>query len=774
MSAILRKIRADLFNRRLAAALVTLTIVVSAALLALTAITLNSLSASFERSFNALNGAHLWLYFDRDLVSRADVTRIEGLPGVVASTGLQFSQITRAEIGPEKVSVSVRQVEAQPPVVNALLITAGRYLSSEDTRGVLVDKRLAEQFHIQPGDILSVSSSSGYKPLDVVGLAFNPTWDIYRTVQPPYLYTLEKTFQSLFPGQPAWDWSVGLRLSDPNDVKAALASAQSATHSKAIQAHTDWRDVREAYLFSSQLNTLFLTAFGLFALAAAALIMANSIGGAVLAQFRDIGVLKALGFTGAQVAWVYLGQNLIMGAVGGVIGIALGVALAPLPLATLARSLSTTPRPAFDPALLSGVWIAVLAVVLMATAWPARHGARVNTIQAITTGYELPGAGPSRWARLARAARLPMPVVMGAQDAFARRGRAALTLLSLLLGAVSLVFSFELNDVINTFLREPSLAGVVYDAWVSREGISASSARRTLERAPGVAAMVAHTTAKVSTADGKEFRVHAEEGDLASLPFKLEAGHLINTDIEGEAMIGVGLQRWLSLNVGDMLRVTLTGKRAPVEWRIVGVYREPADNGQMAIISLRSLQAVDRTVEPDTYFLRLSPDVNLDALRTFLRSRAGDSLGLAVVDTRISSLQQFRFTVLLLSVALSTIAVISVFNSAVLNMRERMSEVGTLKTLGMTPAQVVTMVLTSGGLLGVLAAVMGVPLGVVLLQAALNVLGKSYGFGSFELRPDWIALCLPALIAVGAGLLGSVLPARWAAQLNVIEVLQYE
>ena len=106
---------------------------------------------------------------------------------------------------------------------------------------------------------------------------------------------------------------------------------------KAIKDHTDWRDVREAYLFSAQLNALFLTAFGLFALAAAALIMTNSISGAVLAQFRDIGVLKALGFTGGQVAGVYLGQNLVMGAVGGVMGIALGVALAPLPLTTLAR-----------------------------------------------------------------------------------------------------------------------------------------------------------------------------------------------------------------------------------------------------------------------------------------------------------------------------------------------------------------------------------------------------------------------------------------------------
>ena len=774
MSAILRKIKADLLNRPLATALVTLTILVSATLLTLTAITLNSMSAAFERSFEALNGAHLWLYFYRDLVSRSDVARVEGLPGVVASTGLQVSQITRVEVGPEKVTVSVRQVDVQPPSVNALLITAGRYLSPDDGRGVLVDKRMAEQFHIRPGDTLRISTASGFKSLDVVGLAHNPTWDIYRMVQPPYLYALDKTFQSLFPDAQMWDWSVGLRLADPDAVKATLAAAQSAMRSKAIASHTDWHQVREAYLFSAQLNALFLTAFGLFALAAAALIITNSITGAILAQFRDIGVLKALGFTGAQVAWVYLGQNLVLGAVGGALGIVAGVALAPLPLATLARSLSTTPRPAFDPALLAGVWAAVLVVVLIATAWPARRGARVNTIQAITTGYEWPGLQPSLLGRLARAARLPMPVVIGAKDTFARRGRAMLTLISLLLGVVSLVFSFELNAVINTFLREPSLAGVVYDAWVSREDISDSSVRRILERAPGVAVMVAHTTATVETADGKEFRVHAEDGNLAGLPYKLEAGRLINTDVDGEAMIGVGLGTWLGLDVGDMVRVTLNGKRAPVEWRIVGVYREPADNGQMAVISLRSLRAIDRTVEPDMYLLRLSPTVNLDALRAYLNNRAGDSLGLAVVDTQVSSLQQFRLTMLALSAALSVIAVISVFNSAVLTMRERMNEVGTFKTLGMTPAQVVAMVLTSGGLLGGLAAVLGVPLGVVLLQAALNVLGKSYGFGSFELRPDWIELALPALITLGVGLLGSAVPARWAARLNVVQVLQYE
>jgi putative ABC transport system permease protein len=502
--------------------------------------------------------------------------------------------------------------------------------------------------------------------------------------------------------------------------------------------------------------------------------MTNSITGAVLAQFRDIGVLKALGFTGGQVAAVYLGQNLAIGVVGGVLGVAAGLALAPIPLNTLLRSLNATPRLVFDPAWLAGVLFAVLLVVLLATAVPARRGARVSTIQAITTGYELPSVKPSRLAWLARVAQLPMPVVLGAKDAFARRGRAALTLVSLLVGVMSLVFSFELNAALDTFLRDPSLAGVIYDAWVSRESVSDSSARRTISQAPGVAAMLAHAAAKAKTADGKEFRVRAEEGDLAQFPFKLEAGRLIDTAAEGEVMIGVGLQAWLDLNVGDTLGVTVNKERTPVEWRVVGVYREPADNGQMAIISLRTLHRIDRTVEPDTYLLRLAPDADPQTLRAYLKSRAGDSLSLAIVNVQLSDLLQFKLTMLILSVALSVIALISVFNSAVLNMRERISEVGTFKTLGMTPGQVVMMVLASGGILGVLAGIMGVPLGLVLVRVTLTGMGKLFGFGSFDLRPDWAAVILPALVAVGVGLLGSVVPGRWAARLNVVEVLQYE
>ena len=774
MLAILKKIQADLFNRRLATGLVTLTVTAATALLALTAITLSNLNQSFERSFDELNGAHLWLFFDRQHTSRSRLERIGQMPGVAASSGLQISQVTWATLGAERVPVSLRAVGVQPHAVNAVRITAGRALQTGDENGLWIDKRLAEQFHVRVGDKITLQTGRRERLLVVVGLVFNPTWDIYRTNQPPYLYVLDKTFRRLFPDELSWDWSLGLRLDDPQAVDQALAGAEHLARKQAISDHTDWRNVRDAYLFGAQLNTLLLTAFGLFALGAAAFILANSINGAVLAQFRDIGVLKSLGFTGRQVAAVYLGQNLAIGMAGGLLGLLLGLALAPLPLRSLASALDSSPTPRFDPLLLGSVWAGVQMVVLGATLWPAWRGAQTNTLRAITTGYELPSSRPSLLARLALLARLPVPLVLGAKQTFARPGRVALTLFSLVLGVIALVFSSVLNNVLAGYLRNPAMVGIVYDAWVSRVDLGDSPTRRILAAAPGIEGMLAHATAEVKTTGGQAFRIRAEEGDFNRFPYQLQAGRMLDPLADGEMIIGVGLQNWLGLAVGDALVLTVNEKHTPVTWRVVGVYREPADNGQMAIVSLNSLHKIDRLVEPDTYYLQLSPQASLDDLRAYLKAETGGDLTLAVIDLEAGGLTQFRVTLLALSAVLALVALFNVLNTALLNTREQMSEIGVYKTLGMTPGQVVAMVLTSGTILGLTAAVVGVPLGVWLAAISLNVLGGSLGFGSFDLSLTWANLLLPGLAAVLTGLLGSAVPARWAARLAVIEVLQSE
>jgi putative ABC transport system permease protein len=557
-------------------------------------------------------------------------------------------------------------------------------------------------------------------------------------------------------------------------VDAVLASTEDLLRPKAISAHTDWREVRDAYIFGVQLNALLLTAFGMFALWASALIITNSISGIVLAQFRDIGVLKALGFTGRNIAWVYLGQNLLIGSVAGLLGIGAAVLLAPLPLANMARSLNTTPRSAFDPLLLSIVWLAVQLVVLFATAWPAWRGMRVNIIRAISTGYELASPRPSLLARLALRLRLPVPVVMGMKDAFAQRGRALLTLASLVVGVVSLVFNLVLNNVIDDYVRDPSQLGVVYDAWVERSGVSDKTARAILESTPGVTASFAHAATPVKTLDGLEFNLRGEEGDLARFPYKLEAGRVIDTSVSGEAMIGLGLQNWLGLKLGDEFTVLVGEKDRPLALRVVGVYREPADQGQMAITGLRSLKESGSALDPSTYYLRLAKGADVAALRASLKTRSKDHLSLSLRSATPESLVHFRVAMLALSAVLVALAMTSVFNSAMLDVRERLGEVGTFKSLGMTPGQILAMVLTSGATLGVLAGILGAPLGVALVQVTLSALGQYTGFGSFDLEPKWLTLVMPALLAVLASLLGSSLPAWWAARMRVVEVFRYE
>lgn len=772
MFAILRKIQADLFNRRLAAGLVTLTILTATALLALTAITLSNLNRSFDRSFDELRGAHLWLFFDRALTSRLDIEHIAAMPGVAASTGLQISQLTWATLGADKVPVSLRAIASQPPAVNDLRITAGRALQESDENAILIDKRLAEQFHVQPGDSLTLQVGDRKRTVQVLGLVFNPTWDIYRTNQPPYLYALEKTFRRLFPDEQDWEWSLGLRLADPQAIEATLAAAKTIARGKAISDHTDWRSVRDAYLFGAQLNTLLLSAFGLFALGAAAFILTNSINGAVLAQFRDIGILKALGFTAREVALVYLGQNILMGMAGGALGILLGLALAPLPLRSLSAAIDSSPDPRFDPLLLAGVWAGVQLVVLLATLWPAWRGAQTNTLRAITTGSELPSARPSTLARLALWLRLPVPLAMGAKNTFARRGRAALTLFSLVLGVVALVFSGAINTVLSGYLRDPSLVGIVYDAWVTRTNTADRPARRILANAPGITGVLAHTTVDAKTGDGRTFRVRAEEGDFERFPFQVIEGRMLDPLAEGETLIGAGLRDWLGLAVGDSLTLTINEKRAQVTWRVVGVYREPADNGQMAIVTLNTVQQVERLAEPDTYYLQLAPDASPDELRAYLKSKSDEDLNLSLLDLEAGGLAQFRITILALSGVLALVALFNVLNTAMLNTREQLSEIGIYKTLGMTPAQVVAMVLTPGAVLGLLAALTGAPLGAWLSSAGLNLLSSAMGFGSFTVEITPAGLLLPILAALLTGLAGSFFPALWAARLTVVSVLE--
>ena len=130
----------------------------------------------------------------------------------------------------------------------------------------------------------------------------------------------------------------------------------------------------------------FLMVFGILGLAVAVLIVANVISGAVVAGFRHIGMLKALGFTPNQVMAVYL----VMVSIPSVIGCVLGTVARQRRRA--AAACRTRSRASARPTSASTVWVNVVALlgmpalVALAALVSALRARRLSAAQAISAG----------------------------------------------------------------------------------------------------------------------------------------------------------------------------------------------------------------------------------------------------------------------------------------------------------------------------------------------------------------------------------------------------
>jgi len=775
MNAVLQKIKADITGRPLISALIVTTIALASALLTLALATLMNMQAPYDRSFEQLNGAHLWLYFDRDKTRMRDIKFIENLPAVVESTGLRYSITSRVRLRGTRVWTSLRAIPLDTPAVNRLWIQEGRPLADRKTE-VLASRDLNDLYGLSVGDSVIISRQDAREmELPVIGLAYNPTWDTYRNTQPPYLYVSLDTLRRLFPDEGEWDWSIGLRLADPEAVDEVLERIEDALPPGAIASHTDWRDVRASAIFGAQINFVFLGTFSFFAILATILVIATSIGSTVLSQFRQIGILKAIGFTPGQVLAVYLGQYLTLGLVGAPLGLLLGIALSPLPLRSVAASLSTSFQPPFNALVVALVMSVVSAVIIAATLGSAYKGAKANIVRAIATGAEAPHRRASWGTRWATRLGFPTILTLSLNDLTARPLRSAMTGLNLTLGVIGIIFGLTLNETIKTYEADPSLLGIVYDAVATRDETSDSRTRRILQRAPGVEAFYGQCMVDVKTEQGQAFQVRAVEGNLAAFPFRITEGRFFRPGTY-EAIAGQGLLDWLGLEVGDSITLIVDDREhRPITWQIVGRYPEPVNAGQMLIVSLPTVRRVTKETQPTTYHLKLTPDANTAELKRYLEPKPDADLNLTLVGEAIpGAVLYLQLAIFALALILIGIALVNVFNTSLLAMQEKLRVIGVLKTLGMTPSQVILMMSSTAGLLGLLATCLGVPLGLILTREMLKALSRNYGFGEVivALNALYTSSLLPLIVVVS--MVGSLIPARWAARTPIVQVLRNE
>ncbi|MFZ4518050.1 MAG: ABC transporter permease [Microthrixaceae bacterium] len=113
------------------------------------------------------------------------------------------------------------------------------------------------------------------------------------------------------------------------------------------------------------------------------------------------------------------------------------------------------------------------------------------------------------------------------------------------------------------------------------------------------------------------------------------------------------------------------------------------------------------------------------------------------------------------------IALIGIVNTLTLSLYERRSELGMLRALGMQRRQVSRMVRLEAVLIGVLGTVVGMGAGLLLSWVVIG----SIGSGEVDLNLNWARLGLIAVVGLLVGVIASLLPARRATRLAVLDAI---
>jgi putative ABC transport system permease protein len=425
-------------SRRLASAL-TISIAAAAAATVVLALEVRATGIDpWERTFAEANGAHVLAF----VPSRAEAVEIGELPGVTERGGPAplLSVTMRSRGRSERVTLTGSGRRAR---VNLPLSTAGSKLRDG---GVVLERSFAGALGVRPGETVRLSRGHGWFEVPVLGTAIVPSQPRYPRSKPGLAWVTPATLARVEPDRARWRWSEAVRLKDPVAAQA-FATRAAATLPPGNSFFQTWQTQRDDALGDAQGTQVIVTMFTVLLLVVAFVVVAILAGARASEQHRQIGLLKAVGFTPRQVGLVFAIESAALGLAAAVLGFALGAVLAPRLAAPSAETLLGSPSIAPNAWHIVVACCVVLPVLFAGALTSVRRSTRYTALEAIRAGTV--SVPDSRVSRAVVRGATPWTVALGVRELLARRRRTRLLAAAIALTGAVVVTALSLDATLD-------------------------------------------------------------------------------------------------------------------------------------------------------------------------------------------------------------------------------------------------------------------------------------------------------------------------------------
>lgn len=707
MRALDRKLLRDVARLWAQALAIALVVAGGVATMILAVGTMRSLDATRVAYYERYQFADVFATVRRAPNALAD--KIAAIPGV-AVVDTRIEKLVPLDI-PGYSAPATGQLISLPageqPTLNQLYLRTGRLPEQGKSDEVVVSEGFAKAHAFAPGDSFLALLNGRQRELVIVGTALSPE----------FVYTIGPGDRAPNEGRFAVIWIAEKTLASAYDLDGAFSTVnvkllRNASKPEVIQRLDDLLDGyggQAAYGRKNQTSDAYIdhgldmfrnmsrTLPPIFLLVSAFLINLT-LSRVVALEREQIGLLKALGYHNAAIAWHYIKFVLAIVVVGILIGTVVGSWLR-TDLTRLYGRYYHFPFLVFAPS--PDLYLLVGALSILAAAAGALHALR--EIVALPPAIAMQPPAPPRFHRLLPARLvfrhvLPQTVVMMLRNFTSHPVRALLTTVGMALATGILVASLFLGGTMEGLINVTFFLADRQDATVNFVEKRPESVMHDMARLPGVLAVEPLRQVPVRIRYGSvERRVI-----LSGRPRDADLSRIIDTSLhpvllpESGLAISAWLARILGVHIGDSVEVDLLeGQRRTVTLPVTALVEDyfgiqgMMDSGALARL-LREAPAVTGVnlsldvAQQDHFYAAIK---RLPVVSSTILQRASLASFRSQMAIIVNTMARM-YTALAAVIAFGVI-----YNSARISLSERARELASLRVLGFTQGEVLRMLL---------------------------------------------------------------------------------